>query len=63
MSDTLTPEEQAEKSKQMQHVLTVASANLDVVVDQLQSLGDTSVEIVLEALDTAKTDLAKLITT
>lgn len=63
MSDTLTPEEQAEKTKQTQHVLTVAASNLDVVIDQLQSLQDSSVEIVLEALDTAKADLAKLITT
>jgi hypothetical protein len=62
MSDTLTPEEQAEQAKQTQHVLQVASTNLDVVIDQLQSLGEPSVEIVLEALDTAHTDLAKLIT-
>ena len=48
-----------EKEVQTQHVMSVALANLTVVIDQLESLEDPRVEIVLEALDTAKTDLQK----
>lgn len=62
MSDEHITQEQADKEIQTQHVLQVALDNLNVVVDQLESLQDSRVEIVLEALDTAKTDLGKLTT-
>jgi len=59
MSDTeQTPEE---KEAQVQHVMQVALDNLNVVIDQLESLQDAKPDIVLEALDTAKTDLGKMV--
>lgn len=50
-----------ELEKQTQHVLQVALGNLGTVIDQLESLSDSRVEIVLEALDTGRTDLGKLV--
>lgn len=51
----------AEREAQTQHVMSVALSNLTVVIDQLETLKDTRVESVLEALDTAKADLEKQI--
>jgi len=60
MSDQ-TDLEAKEKEVQTQHVIQTALSNLGVVVDQLKSLSDKRVDGVLEALDTAKTDLEKQI--
>jgi hypothetical protein len=64
MSETENTEAQAaeaELAKQTQHVQETALQNLGIVIDQLESLGDNQPIDVLEALDTAKTDLEKLV--
>lgn len=62
MSDATNPNQNdAEKEKQTQHVMTVALSNLSVVIDQLETLKDDRVATTLEALNSAKVDLQKQI--
>lgn len=59
MADTQTLTE--EQVTQHKHVLAVAQANLAVVTDQVESLHNQMYDAVLECLDSAKSELEKVV--